>query len=164
LRELGEELGGLVSGNEPVERPRLTPDGGHDLAATAWRRVPFNSGRIARFVSQEEPDREGKRRSTQNGPNERSFYLQILDAPVNLLAASETVQISAQNRAMPNTPPPPAPRRLKRPSAWPPAGSLDPRNHVRRNPKSFSIIELRVLMFRPGGWHCLCHKNGPEAH
>ena len=100
-------------------------------AATAWRRVPFNSGRIARFASQQEPDREGKHRSTQNGPNERSFYLQILDAPVNLLAASETVQISAQNRAMPNTAALPAPRRLKRPSVWPPAGSLDAQSQVR---------------------------------
>ena len=89
LRELPEELGSLVPGNEPIERPRLGPDGGHDLPATAWRRIRINRGRIARFASQQEPERDGKRRGTQNPPDERTFYAQFLDAPVNLLAENE---------------------------------------------------------------------------
>ena len=112
-----EELGRLVAGDEPVERPRLGADRGDDLAATAWRRVRFNSGRIARSAPQRgTPSATASAAAPQNRPTREVFTLQFLDAPVNFLAASETVQISAHNRAMPNTAPRRALPRLKRPS------------------------------------------------
>ena len=167
LGELGEQLGGLIPGDEAVERPRLGPDGGDNLAATARRRVlQQRANRPIRSAAGTPPRGQAPQHADECRPTREVFTRRFLMLRSIYWPRLKTVQISAHTRAMPNTAAPARASSIgtaKRSGL--PQRSLDAQSQVRCRSLSRSrSSNYSALMFQPGCWHCLCHSNGPEAH